>query len=71
MFSHQRSIFLVSERELVGSKDEGRKRVTDPLVPTSTKVFPRCIQNLNAKQILSMNVDKVIKLNNYILLNVR
>lgn len=43
IFSHQRSIFLVSERQLVGSKDEGRKCVSDPLVSTGTKVFPRCI----------------------------
>lgn len=41
--AHQRSIFLVSEGQLVGSKDERREGVADPLVPTRTKVFPRCV----------------------------
>lgn len=41
--AHQRSIFLVSEGQLVGSKDERREGVADPLVSTGTKVFPRCV----------------------------
>lgn len=46
MFTHQGGVFLVSEGQLVGSKNQRRESEANPLVSTCTKVFPRRVQDL-------------------------
>lgn len=47
--THLRGVFFVSEGQLVGSKDQRGEGETNPLVSTCSKVFPRCVQDLQGK----------------------
>lgn len=53
MFTHQGGVFLVSEGQLVGSKNQRRESEANPLVSACTKVFPRRVQDLKTNYMVN------------------
>lgn len=50
VFIYHRGVFFVSEGQLVGSKHQRGQSEADPLVSTSSKMFPGRVQNLKQKK---------------------
>ena len=47
--AYRGGVVFVAEGQLVGSKDQRRESVANPLVASCAKVLPGCVQNLKEK----------------------